>query len=273
MTANFQACLAASTSEFFLLLNDDDTLLPTAIEKLRHAFLNPPNNVPSESVGVAWCPFTNINIHGQELWTIGGAPAIEPTIDLIAGLFDGTRGLISSGVMMRTSDALAVGGYEARFGDLCESAAWGRSALSRDFAVCVDEPLMHYLIHQQSITTGQSSSRVWQDIVRREVDEFVAFVQSRGDTQGASRLRASGNHLLANITASVMMRWIGRPGWISDCARELWHSRRIMFTPFALLRLIRDGGKLIRLHRLNAHVADRKPYRLPAITSFGGDVL
>src|SRR3954452_14302223 len=103
LVANYNTCLRAATSEFFLILNDDDSLLPTAVEKLVTAFINPPDGVPSERVGVAWCAFVNVDLQGNDLWTVRGGPPLETTVDLIEGVFNGTRGPICSGIMLRTS--------------------------------------------------------------------------------------------------------------------------------------------------------------------------
>jgi hypothetical protein len=39
----------------------------------------------------------------------------------------------------------------------------------------------------------------------------------------------------------------GKPGWIRAFAREFWHSRDFMLTPFVAKRTLRDGWKLLRL--------------------------
>lgn len=54
LVGNFDFCLHHATGEFFLLLGDDDVLLPTAIEKLVQPFLTV-GFVPG-SIGAVWCP-------------------------------------------------------------------------------------------------------------------------------------------------------------------------------------------------------------------------
>jgi glycosyltransferase involved in cell wall biosynthesis len=248
LVANYNTCLRAATSEFFLMLNDDDMLLPTAIEKLVTAFINPPDNIPSESVGVAWCAFVNIDLQGNELWTVQGGPPLETTVDLIEGLFNGTRGPICSGIMLRTSDALAVGGYDPWFTTGCEdSDLWGRAALLHKYAVSIGQPLMRYMMRPSGGATANAQCAKWQQAKQREIAKFVDILRERNDEAGARRLIHSGRNTLANITLTVLLRIVGRPGWVKSFARELWRSRRYMFTLFVLKRAIKDSHKLIRL--------------------------
>jgi hypothetical protein len=246
--ANFSTCLRASTSEFFLLLNDDDLLLPTAIEKLVSAFLHPPNNVHTSAIGIAWLPFILVDGQNRALWNIHSGPPIERTVKLIEGLCRGRRGPICSGIMLRTADSLAAGGYELRFGEICDVANWGKASLLREFAVCIDEPLMQYRVHGSGgSATSRTECAPWQNAIRQMIREFSEIVRARGDEEGASSLLRCCNPSLANITASVLMRQIGQPGWIGKAIREVWRSRNFMFTPFVFRRLIRDGHKLLRL--------------------------
>ena len=254
LVANYNTCLNSASSEFFLLLNDDDTLLPTAVEKLVTAFLKPPNNICSNSVGVSWCPFTNIDANGDDLWTVRGGPAVESTVGLIEGLFNGIRGPLCSGVLIRTEDALAAGGYESRFRACCDSALWGKAALRHEYAVCVDEPLMRYLMHPSGSATADAECAAWQGAMQMEIVDFVDILRKRGDETGAQRLLRAGSHTLANITVTVLMRSVGRPGWVKAFAREFWRSRKYVLTPFVLKRAFKDGWKLLRLRNSTATV-------------------
>ena len=250
LVANYNACLKAASSEFFLMLNDDDTLLPSAIEKLVSSFLNPPNTVRSDQVGISWCPFVNVDPNGNDLWVVRGGPPLESSIDLLEGLFTGTRGPLCSGIMFRTSDALAVGGYDPRFWSGCEdSDLWGKVALLREYAACVNEPLMRYLLHPASGATANAQCVVWQDAKQMEITDFLTMLEQRGDPAGAERLRRAGDQTLANTTLTVLLRSVGKPGWIREWAAEFWRSRRFMLTPFVLKRAVKDGWKLLRLRK------------------------
>src|SRR5689334_13767589 len=104
MIGNFNACLDAARGEYFLMLSDDDVLEPDAVESLQAP-------LEDKSVGVAWCPCVVTNAAGEDLWTTDPGPDRERSLDLVMGVFDGTRGPRFCGVMVRTEDARAAGGY------------------------------------------------------------------------------------------------------------------------------------------------------------------
>ncbi len=56
LVGNFDFCLRHATGEFFLLLGDDDVLLPNAIERLVEPFLLNRPPISAEAVGAVWCP-------------------------------------------------------------------------------------------------------------------------------------------------------------------------------------------------------------------------
>lgn len=249
IVANYNTCLRAATSPFFLLLNDDDILLPTAIERLVGAFIMPAGGIAPERIGIAWCPFTVVDPDGNDLWEVRGGPEIESSVDLIEGLFVGTRGPLCSGIMIRTADALEAGGYDPAFWTGCEdSDLWGKVCLRYDYAVCVNEPLMRYLM-RPSGATANAQCGIWRDAMRQQIASFSAVLRERGDEIGAVRLARAANCLLANITVTVLMRSIGRPGFLKLVGREIWCSRRYLFSPFVAKRALLDGWKLFRLFK------------------------
>lgn len=250
LVANYNSCLNAATSEFFLMLNDDDSLLPEAIAKLVSAFLNPPNRIESDRVGLSWCPHINVGAAGNDLWVVRGGPPLETSVDLIEGLFNGTRGPLCSGIMFRTADALAVGGYDPRFRFGCEdSDLWGKVALRRDYVACVNQPLMRYLMQGSNGATASANCETWQAAKKMEIEDFAEVLRSRNDAVGEARLHRSFSHTLANVTLTILLRTIGKRGWIRLWIAEFWRSRRFMLTPFVFKRALKDGWKLLRLRR------------------------
>lgn len=247
IAANFNACLNAATGELFLNLNDDDWLEPTAVEKLGRPFFQPVHGLAQETVGMTWCRCTNVDAAANPLWTVRGGPAVEAPVALLEGLFNGTRGTQFSGVMIRTAAALAAGGYDGhRFGALCDTANWGKAMLHYDHVVCIDEPLMNYTIHTSAATSSATCTE-WQLWINHQVDDFSAIARQRGDYEGERRLLKCRNHVLANITAMVLMRSIGKPGWVGAFVKEFWRSRDFMLTPFVAKRILKNGWKLLRL--------------------------
>jgi glycosyltransferase involved in cell wall biosynthesis len=249
MVANFNACLNAATGELFLMLSDDDWLEPAAIENLSHPFIEPVHDLDPRTVGMTWCPCTNVDAAGTPLWAVRGGPSVESPVSLLEYLFNGTRGTQFSGVMIRTIDAFAAGGYDGdRYGILCDTANWGKAMLRYDHVVCIDEPLMNYTIHTSTASgTSSAACRDWQLWINHQVDDFSAIARDRGDLEGERRILRCRKKVLANITATVLMRFKGKPGWVGAFVKEIWRSRDFMLTPFVAKRILKDSWKLLRL--------------------------
>lgn len=248
MVANYNTALHAATSEFIVMLNDDDRLEPTAIEKLVGAFLNPPKSLPPSEIGISWCPYINVDSNDKRLWKSRGAPSIETSIDLIEGLYNGTRGIIISGVMHRTADSLALGGFDPEARGLADALNWGKIALHHRYSVCVNEPLMLYRVHSGAMTKEQDAD-FWRQTKEREVGQYVSILRGQGNEAGARRLLKAGNHSIANSITTILMRRIGSPGWPETIAKIVWRHRDHMLTPFVFIRFVKDGWKLFRLKK------------------------
>jgi len=249
MVGNFNAVLNAATGDLFLLLSDDDLLDPTAIEKLSLPFRMPTQGQDPSTIGMSWCGSINIDAEGRDLWQTRSGPPMESPVDLLEGLFSGGRGTLFSGTLIRTSDVKSVGGYNnERFGVVCDTANWGQVALRYEYIVCVREPLLRYRVHSSS-GTGTAVCQQWQGWGRAMHDSFLSVLRERGDQAGVRRLIRLRNNLLAQLTVTVLMRCIGKPGWKRLFAREIWAGRSFMFTPFVAKRLAKDGWKLLRLKK------------------------
>jgi glycosyltransferase involved in cell wall biosynthesis len=246
-TGNYDAVLRASQGELFFMLSDDDYLAPTAMERLSQPFREALYGAQPEDIGISWCPCVNVDGEGNRLWVVHGGPPIESSLSMMLGLFDGTRGPQFCGVMIRTADGIRLGGFDnERFGVLSDSVPWGKTALSYKYVVCVSEPLVYYTMHA-GLTGDTTTCSEWQRFASNQIDTFAALREEMGDFAGARRIRWRRPHLLANITVTILMRQIGRPGWVMVFLREFWRSRRFMLTPFVLKRAVRDGWKLLRL--------------------------
>jgi glycosyltransferase involved in cell wall biosynthesis len=249
MVGNFNACLEAATGEMFLMLSDDDLLEPTAIEKLSAPFRQGFDGIAAKSIGITWCQTVILNADGHDLWQTKGGPRVESPTAMLCGLFSGKRGPRFSSVMLRTADAIQVGGYdEGRYGAVCDTANWGVAALDYEKAVCIQQPLVKYTVHAKS-ETMRSACADWQNWGKNMHDGMIAVLQRRGDLPEMKRLKAVRNNLLANLTVTVLLPSIGQPGWMRRFANESWRSRQYLMTPYVFLRLAREGWKMLRLKK------------------------
>ena len=246
LVRNFDACLRLATGEFFLLLGDDDVLEPTAIERLVHGFLHRTPTTTPEQVGLTWSPCSIVDATGARLWTTTGGPPVESPANLLQELWSGNRGPRLSSMLMRTTEALAIGGFEEKYGDLCDIATWAQAALRYPAVLCVPEPLVQYTNHQRSVTS-QSSVEDWQD--RTELVHKALLVRARAVADpSAERIIARARaKFLGGITLTILMQIIGEPGWMSTMLRETRRRPDILLGPDVLRRVLKDGWKAVRL--------------------------
>lgn len=248
IAGNYDFCLRRASGEYFLCLNDDDLLLPPAVERLITALLHPGGGLASAAVGLAWCPCRIINAENRELWATRAGPAEESAVSFIESLWTGRRGSRLSGILYRTEDALAVGGFQHRYGDICDMGLFGPVALLRGNVVCVNELLVQYRNHQGS-TTSQSAMRNWQNWARLVHGDMVEFARSRGDAEAVKKLQASRSHFITGVTLTIMVQTVGAPGWIRRAVKQALRSPEVLLRPYVARRLFMDGLKLLRLRQ------------------------
>ena len=248
MTGNFNACLHAATGDLFLMLSDDDLLYRDAVERLSEPLRRDPAD--SNQIGLVWCPANILNATGEPTYATAPGPSIEPGIDLVIGLFRGTRGPRFCSIIARTKDVLSFGGYDIDHGPICDVGNWTRIALSYPSVLCVPEPLVGYTVHASS-TTSVPDGRKWQRSGEQITRDAARLLDMRGDAAGAKRIRAAGADNTSNLIATVMMQYMGKPGWVRYWISEVFRAPRYLFAPVVFKRLARDGWKLVRLRSGN----------------------
>lgn len=258
LVGNFNFCLQHASGEFFLLLGDDDMLLPDAIARLAQPLLDLHSTAATGSVGMAWCPCRIADANSSQFWTTESGPAFESPISMLVELWAGNRGPRLSGILLRTQDSLAVGGFQEKYGDLCDIGNWGLAALLKDRVACVDEPLVQYTNHLGS-TTSQSSVKKWQDWARGVHGDLLASVRARGDREGERKLAAARTNFVSGITLTILIQTIGRPGWVRNAAMLAFRTPGAVLTPYMFRRLVKDGRKVLTVRRSaqRAHAASR----------------
>ncbi len=252
LVGNFDFCLRHASGEFFLLLGDDDVLLPTAIERLREPFLHPPASIAPASIGVVWCPCRIADADNAQFWATEPGPLQESTASLLVALFAGNRGPRLSSILLRTQDALAVGGYESKYGDLCDIGNWGRASLLRDSAVCIPEPLVQYTQHHGS-TTSQSAVQQWQQWARIVHADLLTSARARSDRQAERQLQSAKTNFISGITLTILIQTIGKPHWIQNAVAQSFRTPAAVFTPYMFRRLMKDGWKVLAARRNSKH--------------------
>jgi len=244
LVSNFDFCLRHASGEFFLLLGDDDFLLPDAIERLVEPF----RDANGGAIGVAWCPCEIADAKNIKFWVTEAGPPRESPASLLAALWAGNRGPRLSGILLRSQDAIAVGGYENKYGDLCDIGNWGQVALLYEQVACVPESLVRYTQHHGS-TTSNSAVTQWQNWARIVHADLIAIARSRGNKKAEQELRSAKSNFISGITLTILIQTIGKSGWVRNAAWQALRTPNAIFTLYMLRRLIKDGSKVFALRR------------------------
>lgn len=244
IAGNFQNALDHARGELFLILNDDDELEPEAIEKLARVFWESPASKTVGEVVLSWCPCKIQDSERRVRYVTGEGPAAEPGIDLVTGLFDGTRGPRFCGILMKTERAVAVG-FTRAHGGIPDVGLWTRMAARGGVACCVREPLARYTAHQASCT-GTSTARSWQLAGEAIVRDLLTDLEKMGDRVNQRKIRKSRKNFITGLLATVLMQSMGSPGWKVLAVKEFLRAPQYFVTSMTVRRLMFEGRKLLR---------------------------
>lgn len=247
IAGNFQNALDHARGELFLILNDDDELEPEAIEQLSSAFRNPPAGYRPEQILLSWCPCKIQDRERRVRYVTDGGPAVEPGIDLVTGLFDGTRGPRFCGVMVRTQIAAEIG-YSPGHGGIPDVGNWTRVAMREGAVCCVHEPVARYTAHNDSCT-GTSTAKSWQLAGEVIVRDLLSDLSRAGDKDKARRIQRSRKNFITGLLAAVLMQSAGKPGWAWRVSKEFVRVPQYFITPMTARRVVFEGSKIFRKGR------------------------
>jgi glycosyltransferase involved in cell wall biosynthesis len=187
MTENWNACVAAATGKYFLLLSDDDLLDPDAIQELVAGYANQ-DGYPEP--GFVYCGGRIIDSAGREVPLIfRPSPSREAARGFIAAYFGGKRGLYFCGVLQRTADLLP--GFPPGFAVASDAAAWMRSSMRHGTVVFIPKQLVSYRVHQS--LNFATDIGAWKAEFTQLYELAIALDKSTGNSDPTfpRRLRSS----------------------------------------------------------------------------------
>ena len=244
IAGNFQNALDHARGELFMILNDDDELEPEAIAGLAQAFWEPPAGYKPEQIVLSWCPCKVQDAERRVRYITDAGPTVEPGIDLVAGLFDGTRGPRYCGILVRTRNAVEVG-FSREHGPIPDVGNWTRLISRGGLVCCVQEQLARYTAHNASCT-GTSPAKTWQHAGEAIVRDILADLERLGDKEKQRRIRRSSRNFITGLLATILMQSAGRPGWSLRCLSEFLRAPQYFLTPMTARRLLLEGEKIFR---------------------------
>jgi glycosyltransferase involved in cell wall biosynthesis len=170
MVENWNACVAAATGEYFLLLSDDDLLEPDAIQELLAGY-SETDPGQGGGPGIVYGGGYIIDSAGQVTRPFKHSPRMEAARELIPAFFRGERDLWLCAILFRTEDILP--GFSTTYSWAPDSMLWIRMVIQGNNAVFVAKELVRYRVHQ-NITASLSLS-TW----KREITQLGRFAIER----------------------------------------------------------------------------------------------
>lgn len=181
MVGNWNFCLEQARGDLFLMLSDDDLLMPGALSWLSYQF-----NDDNVLLAHVRCLLVDGLMRPLKLAAL--CPEKETGDSYIRGFLDRKRPTFPSAVMFRTMDAHKVGGYP-KIGTATDFALHMLVA-SKGQVVYNPEPLCHYCVHPQALSNSSAALETihslieWSDqsesiqyLYRKEVYEYcVKFI-------------------------------------------------------------------------------------------------
>ena len=165
LVGNFDFCLRHATGEFFLLLGDDDVLLPNAIERLVEPFLLGKASIPANAMGVVWCPCRIASTANSQFWITEAGPNRICLFHARCAVCRRSRSSahqhFDPNDRMPSRSAVTT----SKYGDLVRYRKLGPRRPAARIRRLHSEPLVQYTQHQGS-TTSQSSIQQWQHWAR-----------------------------------------------------------------------------------------------------------
>ena len=198
MVQNWNACVAAATGEYFLLLSDDDLLEPRAIERMVQTFESGPD---AERVGMVYCRGHVIDAEGKALHGGMTAPLQEEAPDVIVAFFNSQRKTWPCAILLRRHDLGS--GYSSDFLLITDAAAWITAVCIRGCARFVNEDLVNYRVHAS--LTNTTPAKVWQRENSNVAEFAIRSLQQVGRSNGQleKQIRKAVHRLNLRVVISL----------------------------------------------------------------------
>ncbi len=198
MAPNWQFLLDQARGTWFLLLSDDDMILPEALARVLDAL----PSVAGEVVVTGLIVENHITSREH----VRASPAgTFPGRDFIIGAMTGEHFTLPSAMLLKTQALRAAGGYAPRPYRLAvDAAAWFTIAATGQVAV-LPEVLCRYAVQPSSLTSSDSAMT---EEVERLYGDWIARLQPTAEEVARIRRTMQGG-----ATASACRRIASAPWW------------------------------------------------------------
>jgi hypothetical protein len=245
---NWNACLALAHGEYFIMLSDDDSLTPTAIDELIAPFLaTAPDTYstgPDEiAFSYGYCDiYRSLEARSQISLS---APHTETSDSYRTGILNMRRLNYPSATLFRTEDAKSIGGYE-RQDRAFDLELTFRLSAKRRIVACTRTVTAHYFFHSTNLTLSLSIESLMSHSksLAALANEFST---STGNSRAIREARAAGirNQILTldNYVLTIALSSGAIKPW--GAINEIWKHRALFANPTGAWMLPRTVIKFL----------------------------
>ncbi len=244
MVENWNACVAAATGEYFLLLSDDDLLEPEAIAAMVSAYESGP--LPGEKVGMVYCRCRVIDERGIERHLAPPSPKMEDAEQLILGFFHSKRETYACSILFRRSAILD--GYEGSLPLLTDAAQWIKAVIKHGYVIYVDRVLASYRVHLN--ITAMTPVATWHKENLALAEYAIATLQGAGTGSAATyqRIRRAVRRINVRIIPGLLRQRAA--GEKRALARAYWEHWRHFANAYGVWWIMQAAVQAIRRRSL-----------------------
>jgi glycosyltransferase involved in cell wall biosynthesis len=174
MVENWNACIAASSGDYFLLLSDDDLLDSNALSEMVKSFEQ--GILPAQQVGVVYCRGRAIDEDGNVTCVGAASPQVEAATPMIIEFFNSRRSTWACTILFRKSDICE--GYTENLPLAADAAQWMRAVARHGSAIFVDRILASYRVHRN--ISAMTPMLIWQKENLALAEYATATLKSAG---------------------------------------------------------------------------------------------
>lgn len=175
LTRSLNRGLAEARGTYIARMDSDDIAMPQRFEKQRK-FLDTHLDIAGVGTGIAL-----IDKKGT-VQRIKGA-LTDP--ELIRFRLAFQNQLVHSSMMLRADALRAVSGYSEEFVHAQDLELWGRMSAAGYRFSNISEPLMHYRLHEASITQGTTRGKAWEyglAAIRKNLERYMPLTDTQFET-------------------------------------------------------------------------------------------
>lgn len=246
---NWNCCLENAHGKYYLMLSDDDVLMPNAIMNL-YLLINADiedrleREGSTDLIAFAYGACRVIKTKENVTNSSNKIPQIETSQEYKLAHFKGARICLPSATMIRTEDAKRIGGYSNKFPAAIDTGMLFQISNLRPYVAYTDKVIINYLMHNDNFTSNISLEDLYNTYAL-----LSALTYSKDDSQ-INTNKLINNKYIKEAVARVIAYAIGEKIINSKQSflvsiKDLYKYRKIFYSITGILIVIKSITKVI----------------------------